>query len=59
HPDFPIISTGVPTDETRRGQIEARANAITYTPKSNGEIYREYMVKYRKEYEKESLESKS
>lgn len=59
HPNFPIIATGGPTDETIREAIEAGANAITYTPRSNGEIFREYMVKYRKEYEKESLEAKN
>ena len=32
HPEFPIIATGGPTDETIKETIEAGANAITYTP---------------------------
>ena len=46
-PEVPIIATGGPTDETILRTIEAGANAITYTPPTTAEIFRELMVKYR------------
>lgn len=46
-PDFPIIATGGPNDETILETIRAGANAITYTPPSNGEIFKDIMVAYR------------
>lgn len=45
--DFPIIATGGPTSETILQAIEAGANAITYTPPTNGEIFKEMMERYR------------
>ena len=45
--EIPIIATGGPTDETIMQTIEAGANAVTYTPPTNGEIFSELMVKYR------------
>ena len=45
--DFPIIATGGPSDETIREVIEAGANAVTYTPPTNGEIFKEMMERYR------------
>lgn len=50
-PDIPIIATGGPTEETILKTIEAGANAITYTPPTNAEIFSEIMEKYRKERE--------
>lgn len=50
-PNVPIIATGGPTDESILAVIEAGANAITYTPPSNGEIFRGLMVKYRTDAE--------
>jgi len=47
YPDFPIIATGGPTEESIRETIEAGANAITYTPPSNTEIMKKLMDKYR------------
>ena len=47
YPDVPIIATGGPTDETIMKTIEAGANAITWTPPSNGEIFKDIMAKYR------------
>ena len=47
HPDIPIIATGGPTDESIRETIKAGANAITWTPPSNGEIFRDIMAAYR------------
>ncbi len=47
HPDVPIIATGGPTDESIIKTIEAGANAITWTPPSNGEIFKDIMAAYR------------
>lgn len=49
HPEFPIIATGGPTDETIKETIEAGANAITYTPPTSAYVMGELMDKYRKE----------
>ena len=46
-PHVPIIATGGPTEETILATIEAGANAITYTPPTNGELFAELMKKYR------------
>ena len=46
-PDVPIIATGGPTDESILETIQAGANAITWTPPSNGEIFRDIMAAYR------------
>jgi len=48
-PEFPIIATGGPTDESILETIAAGANAITYTPPSNGELFKILMDKYRNE----------
>ena len=45
--DLPIIATRGPTDESIRETIKAGANAITWTPPSNGEIFRDIMAAYR------------
>jgi len=47
YPDFPIIATGGPTDESIMKTIKAGANAITWTPPSNGEIFSDIMNAYR------------
>jgi hypothetical protein len=54
HPDFPIIATGGPTNETIRETIKAGANAITYTPPIVADILNEIMVGYRTNYETEN-----
>lgn len=46
-PDFPIIATGGPTPESIDAVIEAGANAVTYTPPTNGEIFKTLMEDYR------------
>ena len=38
-PDLPIIATGGPTDESIISTVEAGANAITWTPPSNGDFF--------------------
>lgn len=49
YPNFPIIATGGPTEETIRRTIEAGANAITYTPPPSGDVMGDLMDKYRGE----------
>ncbi len=51
YPNIPIIATGGPTENTIRDTIRAGANAITYTPPTNGELFAESMREYRKRYE--------
>ena len=46
-PDVPILATGGPNDETILETIRAGANAITYSPPSNGELFADIMQKYR------------
>lgn len=48
-PDVPIIATGGPTDGTILETIRAGANAITYTPPTNGELFAQSMARYRRE----------
>ena len=48
-PNVPIIATGGPTDESILETIAAGANAITYTPPTNGQIFRDMMMRYRHE----------
>ena len=45
--DIPIIATGGPTEDSIRKTIDAGANAITWTPPSNGDIFRSVMDAYR------------
>lgn len=47
-PKVPIIATGGPTDATIQATIAAGANAITYTPPTNGELFSASMDRYRK-----------
>lgn len=47
YPELPIIATGGPTYESILETIEAGANAITYTPPSNGELFSKKMQHYR------------
>ena len=50
-PKIPIIATGGPTDESILETIAAGANAITWTPPTNGEIFKEIMAAYRENKE--------
>lgn len=47
YPDMSIIATGGSTDTSILETIEAGANAITWTPPSNGEIFKSVMKAYR------------
>lgn len=51
YPEMPIMATGGPTEADILRTIEAGANAITFTPPSNGEIFKEIMIKYRNQDE--------
>ena len=48
-PKVPIIATGGPTEESIRQTIAAGANAITYTPPTCAELFKELMIRYRGE----------
>lgn len=47
YPTIPIIATGGPNDESILKTIRAGANAITWTPPSNGEVFKDIMNAYR------------
>lgn len=47
YPEFPVIATGGPTEESIRETILAGANAITYTPPLSGDVMSDLMDKYR------------
>ena len=47
-PDVPIIATGGPTEESILRTIRAGANAVTYTPPTNGALFAQIMEKHRK-----------
>jgi len=49
YPEFPIIATGGPTNETIKETIQAGANAITFTPPSTANIMCDLMDEYRNE----------
>lgn len=46
-PDFPIIATGGPTEESIRTTIDAGANAISWTPPATAELFKYSMAAYR------------
>lgn len=56
YPNLPIIATGGKTDEQILATIEAGANAISYTPPSIADIFKDKMDIYRQEV-KEDFES--
>ena len=57
YPDLPIIATGGKTDEHILATIEAGANAISYTPPSIAEMFKDKMDIYREQV-KEDHEAK-
>jgi len=46
-PKVPIIATGGLNEESILRTIEAGANAVTYTPPTTGEVFKEMMKNYR------------
>lgn len=47
-PQLAIIATGGPTDDSIQETIAAGANAITWTPPTNGQVFKKIMEAYRK-----------
>ncbi|MBT31471.1 MAG: hydrolase [Thalassobius sp.] len=47
--DVAIIATGGKSDETIQKAIDTGANAISYTPPTTAELFKEIMIKYRNE----------
>lgn len=47
--DVAIIATSGKTDDTIQLAIESGANAISYTPPTTAELFKDIMVKYRNE----------
>ena len=46
-PNLAIIATGGPTDDSICRTIEAGANAITWTPPTNAQVFKKIMEAYR------------
>ena len=44
---IPIIATGGPTDDSIRETIDCGADAITYTPPTNAELFKKTMQLFR------------
>ena len=51
-PDFPILATGGPSESSIEATIAAGANAISYTPPTNSELFKKKMESYRKQLSK-------
>ncbi len=49
HPDIAIIATGGPSSESVEATINAGANAITFTPPTTSELFKQLMNRYRTE----------
>ncbi len=47
YPDFPVIATGGQTAESIKRTVDAGANAITWTPPSNADVFKDIMAAYR------------
>ncbi len=47
YPDIPIMASGGPTEDSILATIAAGANAITWTPPSNKEVFSDIMANYR------------
>jgi CheY-like chemotaxis protein len=49
YPEIPLIASGGNSEESIARTIAAGANAITFTPPSTAELFKEMMEKYREE----------
>jgi len=47
HPEIAIIATGGPTEQSIKDTVNAGANAVTYTPPTSAEVFKNIMTKYR------------
>jgi len=54
-PNVPIIATGGNTGERIKATIDAGANAVTYTPPSAADLFKQVMYKYRGEQVRDNL----
>jgi len=52
HPKLAIIATGGPNEQSIVDTINAGADAITWTPPTTGEIFKNLMTKYREQSKK-------
>lgn len=50
YPEFPILATGGRSNDSIKETILAGANAVSFTPRSNTEIFTEIMDNYRDKY---------
>lgn len=57
-PEFPIMATGGPNDDTIKEVVDAGANAITFTPPPTSDILRDIMSSYRNKYEQQHNDTK-
>lgn len=57
YPQVPIIATGGSSEESIRETIDAGANAISWTPPTNAELFRVKMEKYRADKRHDFMES--
>lgn len=57
HPTIPIIATGGKTDDSIREVIAAGANAISWTPPTTAQIFKEKMVTYREDRREAFIET--
>ena len=48
-PELAIIATGGPTTDDILATVEAGANAITWSPPSNGQLFKDMMERYRRQ----------
>ncbi|MCZ0717257.1 hydrolase [Aerococcus kribbianus] len=57
HPDIPIIATGGKEEKSIKAVIDAGANAISWTPPTTAQIFKDKMVNYRKDRREAFIES--
>ena len=57
YPEFPIIATGGPNDETILEAIKAGANAISWKPPTNAELFAQKMKQYRTDSRQDFLDT--
>lgn len=57
YPEMPIIATGGPSNETILAAIEAGANAISWKPPTNADLFAEKMKKYRAERRQDFMDA--
>lgn len=51
YPDVPVIATGGPTEESILKTVESGADAVTFTPPTNAQVFKEMMERYRGKFD--------